>query len=210
MKPAPPDPIEVTPRLWHGFGNPDGVAWDIGANCGQTLPILTRRFKYVVAFEPAVECRPWLDKWTDRAEVFEYAISSFDGHVDLLAVDDKIDTGQLVDQLIVDMEWSPTAGRIRRVPCYSVDTLMRNGFPAPDFLKIDTEGHELQILTGAEETIAEYMPALLVEFHSKDLYAACVECLTRHGYKVSTVRHPHYPKDSDMYHQHGWIRALPL
>lgn len=37
--------------------------------------------------------------------------------------------------------------------------------PAPDFIKIDVEGHELEVLRGGEATLARHHPALLIEVH---------------------------------------------
>ena len=35
----------------------------------------------------------------------------------------------------------------------------------PSFVKIDVEGHELQVLKGATETIKKHMPTILIEIH---------------------------------------------
>ncbi len=99
MRPAPIDPPEVHRTLWHGFEGE--VGWDIGANCGQTMGEMTRRFRQVVAFEPAVECFEYLEPWTRKVPdvnvvICDFAISDTDGTVTLAALPDKIDTGQLV------------------------------------------------------------------------------------------------------------------
>ena len=36
----------------------------------------------------------------------------------------------------------------------------------PSFIKIDVEGHELQVLKGASETIKKHKPAILIEIHN--------------------------------------------
>ena len=36
----------------------------------------------------------------------------------------------------------------------------------PSFIKIDVEGHELQVLKGASETIKKYKPSILIEIHN--------------------------------------------
>ncbi len=210
MRPAPPDPPEITHRLWKGFSG--AVGWDIGANCGQTLGQMIDRFAQVYAIEPAEECRPYLEKWATRGDVmyFDVACSDQDGTVWLAAVPDKIDTGQLVTAGHTGMEWSTESPDtvLRSVTCRSVDSLTFQ-IPPPDFMKIDVEGHELYVLTGAWQTITDYLPDMLIEFHSADLREAVIECLQVHGYKtIETVRHPHYAPESALWKGHGWIRAF--
>lgn len=214
MKPAAIDPPEIDATLWKDIGGQ--VGWDIGANCGQTLPQMTSRFAEVHAFEPAAECQPWLRPWTVDAatrrgtvRVWPVAVSDTDQPIELYAVPDKIDTGQLVTPTD-GMEWSRRlweAEHQRQVPATTVDTMTEKIGP-PDFLKIDVEGHETRVLTGARQTLTDFMPRLLIEFHSPELYRRCRECLIHHGYRgVEVIRHPHYPPDGPMWHQHGWIRA---
>ena len=205
MKPAVPDPPEISHRLWEGFSGK--VAWDIGANCGQTIPILRDNFERVIAFEPAVECWPYLNDF-DGLTWFPIAVSDADATVDLVALPDKIETGQLVTPGTVGMEWDPRDQRavVRRVTCRTVDSLTET-VPAPDFLKIDVEGHEIRVLHGARKTLSIIRPDLLIEFHAPGLHDGVIDLLTAFGYDTETVRHPHYPPGSDMYSQHGWIRA---
>jgi FkbM family methyltransferase len=52
-----------------------------------------------------------------------------------------------------------------------VDTLDNqievNNLPRPDFIKIDVEGLELDVLNGMTQTISEYKPKLLIELHGQ-------------------------------------------
>ncbi len=214
IRPAPIDPPEIHNHLWRGFHG--AVGWDIGANVGQSLEEMTGRFKHVVAFEPSVECMPFLQPWDRRANVrvVQAAVSDTDGEIALAALPDKIDTGQLVTPGTHGMEWSVdwTSQHppeiVRTVPAWRIDSLVEEMRP-PDFWKIDVEGHEMHVLSGAEQTITDYMPDQLIEFHNHDLYNAIIECLTAHGYTdISTVRHPHYPERSEMWHNHGWLRVF--
>lgn len=49
------------------------------------------------------------------------------------------------------------------------DLLKKRAFKAPDFLKIDTEGAELGVVLGAEETIRAYRPVMYIEMHGADM-----------------------------------------
>lgn len=211
MKPAVSDPPEVEQQLWQGFHG--DVGWDIGANCGQSIPIMLNRFQTVLAFEPAVECFPYLTLTTHTyadASFFPIALSNIDATTDLVALPSKIDTGQLVSTDAAGMEYDPKGpdAVVRSVDCRKVDTLVDSGdFSVPDFLKIDVEGHEFKVLAGAIKTLAITRPDILLEFHSAKLHTQCAGLLEGLGYTVETVRHPHYPAYSDLWHAHGWIRA---
>lgn len=210
MKPAVSDPPEIERHLWSGICG--DLGWDVGANCGQSYDEMTARFDQVLAFEPALECQPWLDDLADGTPAFRWlplALSDTDAEVELVALPDKINTGQLVTAGTVGMEWNPDHpdAVTRTVQCRTIDSLVAEGLPAPDFLKIDVEGHELKVLYGAKKLLAVHRPSLLVEFHAPHLHRSIVDMLEGYGYDVTTFRHPHYRPGTQMWHQHGWIRA---
>jgi FkbM family methyltransferase len=51
----------------------------------------------------------------------------------------------------------------------SLDEYCKNSNIRPDFLKIDVEGHELEVLKGAEEILKSYKPGLLVEIEERHI-----------------------------------------
>jgi FkbM family methyltransferase len=48
------------------------------------------------------------------------------------------------------------------VHCDTLDNIYKG---TPSVIKIDVEGHELQVLEGAKETIKKHMPTILIELH---------------------------------------------
>jgi hypothetical protein len=54
---------------------------------------------------------------------------------------------------------------------------------APDFIKIDIDGGELDALTGGIETLRTARPDLVVETHSKQLEEDCGALLVDCGYR---------------------------
>jgi len=51
----------------------------------------------------------------------------------------------------------------------NVTTIDSYNFDKIDFIKIDTEGHELYVLEGAINTIEKYKPNIFIEVHPKEL-----------------------------------------
>jgi FkbM family methyltransferase len=203
------DPAEVGELLWLGYSRCK-LGFDVGANCGQSITPMLRFCDRVVAFEPNRDAFAEMRRRYGAKDIWNIAISDHEGLVELAQLGGKqAETGQLVTPGLRGMEWEPATWEdVTRISCscHTVDYLARH--EPPGFIKVDTEGHEAQVLRGATKTLAEIRPAWLVEFHSPEGYAECVSTLRAASYKVETVRHPHYPKNSPMWHQHGWIRAF--
>jgi FkbM family methyltransferase len=71
-----------------------------------------------------------------------------------------------------------------------VDTLdnqiVVNSLPQPDFVKIDVEGLEIEVLRGMEQTISNYRPTIFLELHGT-AEREVVAFLLSHHYKVHQV-----------------------
>jgi FkbM family methyltransferase len=209
--PAPIDPPQVEEQLWAGFSGT--VGWDVGANCGQSVPHMCAAFSRVMCFEPAEESFEALDRIYGQVAnigVRQLAVSDVDGTIELGVLPDQIATGQLVTPGTHGMEWDPATGwdaiPHRLVPARTADTLARQ-YGRPDFIKVDTEGHELRVLKGAAGLLERGFTSWLIEFHSPDLYSQCKLVLEEAGCETETVRHPHYQPGGAMWRQHGWLRA---
>ena len=59
--------------------------------------------------------------------------------------------------------------------------------PGAGLLKIDVEGAEVWVLTGARRLLAERRPHVIVETHAPQLERECGEILVRHGYRPRVV-----------------------
>ena len=70
----------------------------------------------------------------------------------------------------------------RSVPTLRIDTLVRSLRP-PTVIKIDVEGAEMDVLNGAEQTIATYRPVILTEGPS-ELWEPMAAFFNRHRYKM--------------------------
>ena len=206
------DPVEVHATLWDGFQGYE-LGYDVGANCGQSIAGMLGICKHVVSAEPSPDSYAVLEaEWGTHPSVSLYrvAVSGHDGEVVLAQPGGRpLRTGQLVTPGTAGMEWSPADWSTvpsGAYPARTIDSLAAET-GAPDFVKIDTEGHEVQVLAGAAGVLAAGGTDWLIEFHSPGAHEECLRVLREAGCAVETVRHPHYPVGSPMWSQHAWIKA---
>jgi FkbM family methyltransferase len=215
LGPAPSDPDQE--RLWAGVSGAFG--WDIGANSGESLVRMSRLFSRVLCAEPALESFAALRRTAAclgdcDITLLPGALAAHDGFLRMSAREQPILTGQLTPDVAGHEppdgdwgSWGPPV-EVREIPCLTADTIARQ-YGLPDFIKVDTEGHEVMVLAGARKLLADPRPpGWLIEFHSRELYDDCRQTLARAGYaQIATLRHPGYEPYSQLWHQHGWIRA---
>jgi FkbM family methyltransferase len=206
-------PDDVIMRLWDGIIGYGSRAIDVGARRGEAIPLIEAAgYTSITALEPHEISFGWLMAGFSRYDCRQIALSSHNGTVKLAKVPVAMDKGELVTPGLDGMEWSPDSWHdvpLTEVPCLTLDQLVkRNG--APDLVLIDTEGHEAEVLKGAAETIRTSHAHWLVEFHSPQLHKDVIELLSSGGYEPETLRHPHYRTESQMWHQHGWVKARPV
>lgn len=190
--------------VWDHYGDYSGrLAFDVGANIGQVAKLIAPRFESVVSFEPCAESYAILAAEAPaNVTALPWAVSNVDGPITLYEAHESIQTGQLVSS--EGLYWGPLEGE-RRVEAFTLDTLTElHG--VPDFIKVDTEGHELQVIEGAMGTLASH-PTLLIEVHHAAAGKAILAILDDlGGYDVSVVGHEGRP-ESLAVENHWWIKA---
>jgi FkbM family methyltransferase len=207
------DPEEVEASLWEDVQGE--VGWDIGANVGQSIKIMAAKFRIVHSFEPATECLGMLNHVAEQygAQVWPIAVSDVDGTIDLVDIPDKIESGQLVSYEAAGMEYDPyqEGHALRTIESRTVDSLVRELNSAPDFMKIDVEGHEGKVIAGAVDTLSNFKPELLIEIHNREIGREIGQILTDLNYNVQLIRHPHYvpsrPTQAHLWDVHYWYKA---
>lgn len=159
-----------------------GRAVDIGANYGIWSYHLSRIFKSVDAFEPIKECCEVIRN-TKRKNITVHneALSSGQGSLELkIPVDEE---GELLLQsaCLGDIN-GPYDSRV--VP---VKTLDDYGLMNTKFIKIDVEGHEIEVLKGAANTILRDKPSMIIEIEQRHLdypMDNVFELVKSYGYKA--------------------------
>lgn len=83
-----------------------------------------------------------------------------------------------------------------------------NDLPKPDFVKIDVEGLELDVLRGMVQTISNHRPDIFVELHGVS-ERGVVEMLLAHNYQVRQVEDGIDITQRNMDRVHGHLYATP-
>jgi four helix bundle protein len=139
-----------------------GIAIDVGANEGLYSYVLAKLFDRVEAFEPNEAASAELrDYGCPKINLHRVALSRSEGertlHVPILAHGVvNVGYGSLERETLPPSENVTTQ-------IVQTRTLDSYGFENVVFIKIDVEGHELQVLEGATETIACCRPIMLLE-----------------------------------------------
>jgi len=134
---------------------PDWEIIDVGTNVGDALCFWAQRVARVTGFEIASRSYNLCLKnvrqngLIDKVQLYDIGLSDHSGKVMIVASS----AGTSVCAHI------SSRGKIRR----TVATLDAFQLPRVDFLKIDVEGHEPQVLIGAKTTILQHSPILEIE-----------------------------------------------
>jgi hypothetical protein len=79
----------------------------------------------------------------------------------------------------------------------------------PDFLKIDVEGAEVDVLRGASLILATRRPPMIVEVHGAEAEAGCLDILAGHRYRVEIIdRSRLLPENRPLAHNR-WLVCRP-
>jgi FkbM family methyltransferase len=142
---------------------------------------LLRLTPHVLAVEAIPELAEALARLLPRATILNIAASSAAGHTTLTIPqgapglsslrDGHFDADRPVKKLTVETR--------------TIDQIVASFGRPVGFIKIDVEGHELEVLKGAEETLATHRPTLLIEAeerHSPGAVGSIMTKLAKLGY----------------------------
>ncbi len=140
---------------------------DIGGNRGAYAYALYKLGTKVHIFEPNVDCALVLSAWAkgkSSIEVHQLALSDKKG-TGTLSV--PIDEAGVIHDSSASLEKKNFQGFIQQeVNLSALDEL---DLGKVNFIKIDVEGHEFNVIKGAINTIKNHQPALLIEIEKRHL-----------------------------------------
>lgn len=162
-----------------------GTALDIGANIGIFSYRLSGLAKQVVAFEINDDLLEELQAWNPgNIKVVAKGLSS-EAHEATLYIP-VLNGKKLVGWASLTPGNCPDTNEhiTKRVETVTLDSLAPSDVT---FIKIDVEGHELEVLRGAVETLKVNRPVIMVEIREHNL-AAVRELLADLGYAETSMK----------------------
>ncbi len=151
---------------------------DIGSHVGLWGMWLVKEFDHVHGFDPIKEFQEiWpLNVKGDNYTLYNYALGDDFGKVDLIVPYDQTGGTHVVhnqagiDAALKAQEVMPPEKRghfiAESIPMSPLDSF---SIEDVDFIKIDVEGFELEIIKGAEETIKRDKPWMIIEQKGNDV-----------------------------------------
>ncbi|MBD1934843.1 MULTISPECIES: FkbM family methyltransferase [Cyanophyceae] len=185
------DWFEQEMEFWRNWIKPGMTVIDVGANVGVytfSAALKVGSEGCVLAVEPFSGCVRCLQETCKINELSWVKVCAG-------AASDRNGTARLslqaaseLNELVaIDAEGSTQPDAFEEVDCFSLDSLIeRENVNQVNFLKIDAEGHEMQVLEGSSRILNEFAPAILYEniAGNKGSNLAVAEFLTFRGYQL--------------------------
>jgi len=160
---------------------------DVGANVGKYALLACKKVGnegLVFALDPDTDCvriiekNKTLNKFENLVNI-EAAMGDKDGHVEFY---------QSFDGARHSTTWIPPhEARTIKVKQITLDSLMNEyKLKKIDWLKIDAEGAEYDILVGGKEAL-NHTKNILLEVHTKELEHKCIDILQHHGFQTKEI-----------------------
>lgn len=160
----------------------DAVVYDIGANIGYHTLLFAAMAKRgrVYAFEPLPEVMQTLRRnlsanGIENVSTVQKVVASDTGSI-------AIGRSIYYDQAAV--AWAGHGNVTIQCEAVSLDDFIADGNVPPTVLKIDVEGAEREVLTGAIGVLARYKPLVVCESHGSECAQQVYELLRRLGYEL--------------------------
>jgi FkbM family methyltransferase len=182
--------------------NKNDIFFDIGGHVGYfsaLASVLSGEKGKIYAFEPRPSNASFFKKHMainrfTNVQLYEAAVGAFDTQANF-----NTNTGTATGKLDPD-------GDIK-VNVICIDKMVeRNELPTPDFIKIDVEGGEGDVLKGCEQTIEKYKPKILLATHSDVLFKNCTAWLEAQGYQFRVLNRDGIKGDTEIIAWHNTPR----
>jgi len=176
------------------------VIFDVGANVGETVCWLRRAFPHahIVAFEPVKATFRELERRVGHLPKVTLLNVALGAQPAVEVVHLQADS--CLNSLNPSVNHPAPAGHSEKVQVETVQNIARKlALPRIDFFKIDTEGYEIPVLTGA----TDYLPTTTFIYAEIDFeingrhtnFFALHEFLSRHGFAFFGLYEPYHYED---------------
>lgn len=150
---------------------------DVGADVGSTSEPFLKKFNHIIAFEPNPEQFVELSQITS-IESYALALGDIEGMVELKVPEHTMNPGHGSTAPRRNRDWQ---GLNYTVPMRTLDSF---NFDNVDFIKIDVEQGELEVILGALDTIKRCRPVVMFE-NKRQENKQLVKMFKDWGYKVN-------------------------
>lgn len=143
---------------------PEDICWDIGANIGFYTCLLASRVEEtgaVVAFEPALRTCGYLSENVSLNQFTNVTVVN-KGLSDSVEQRHLYYTEAGLAEGTASLKYANGRAASERVTLDTIDNLIGE-LPVPDFIKIDVEGYQLEVLRGGEHCLKTHAPLLMAE-----------------------------------------------
>lgn len=152
--------------LFDALLKPDDTVLDIGANIGCTTILFGSRARQVVSFEPSPTTFAFLQNNVENAGLDNVTLHNLGlgrtaGQFELTFASDNRSGG------FVSNNVQASAGhQVETITIAQGDEFLRQaGITGVDFIKIDVEGFERNVIEGLQQTIVQHRPAVTLELN---------------------------------------------
>jgi FkbM family methyltransferase len=161
------DWFESEMEFWRNWLKPGMTVIDVGANAGvYTFSAASRVGSEgkVIAIEPFPACVGYLKETCrvnqlDWVKVYGAAASDQSGTVHL-----SIQGASELNEVVAGDRETLPPGQYVDVPCLTLDSLIeQENLQNVHILKLDAEGHEINVLRGCDRILSEFAPVILYE-----------------------------------------------
>ena len=173
---------------------PGDICWDIGANIGFYTCLLAAQVGdsgTVVAFEPALHTCGYLhenvslNRFTN-VTVVNKGLGNTQEQRHLHYSDAALAEGT------ASLKYTDGRTASERVTLDTIDNLIRE-LPMPDFIKIDVEGYQLEVLRGGEHYLKTHAPLLMAELKdvgetNRAIFGEIEDYVANLGYQLCEIR----------------------
>ena len=168
------------------FSDKSKDALDIGVYRGVYSFQLAKYFKFVHSFEPNPLLFPYLNKnlkkILNNIQLYNYALSDSNGDTKLKL---PLRSGSFFKNNIEELYQLGAASIHSKNKFNDFKEVIVNKKKLDDFkirnkigfIKIDVEGHEIEVINGGKETITNNMPVLLVEIEERHTQSPVIESI---------------------------------
>ena len=169
-----PGVLTAEERFWSDLDLGGLTVYDVGAFQGLVTLYFASQAKAVVCFEPNTQNHQRLMEnlalnGIKNVEVRKVGVGSR-RETRRMAESPLMPGGSSMDGNVVESLLRDRGTVVEEISVVALDEeIPRAGLPAPNFIKIDTEGWEIEALRGARRTLELHKPELFLEMHGETI-----------------------------------------